>query len=68
MTKDVFIGKYQDELLGLLLAAFTMEENTRGLGDINHKHRGLLMRETVHRSKSFLDRVYAELVSRAESP
>ena len=59
VTEEAFVSKYLDELLGLLLAAFAAEENTRGIAQVNLAHRGAFLRDSVGRARNLLKRMYA---------
>ena len=67
MTKDAFVSIYQDELVGLLLAAFSMDDRARGMADTNMVHQGRFLRDTMIRAKKLLDRIFTDLDASKEN-
>lgn len=59
MTKDELVLAFTDELVGLLLSAFSLEANTGTANSIaNMSRRGQFMQETLAKAKSLLERIH----------
>ncbi len=61
MTKDQFAQKYLDEMVGLLLIAFSAEENSRGITETQVAMKGKFMMDTMKRAKLLLARMHDDL-------
>ena len=61
MSQQDFMSKYLDEIVGLLLSGYAVEENSRGMADINLACRGRHFVESLTRARRLLIRVYNDL-------
>jgi hypothetical protein len=64
MTREAFIDKYLDEMVGLLLSAFAAERKGAKDDDKpvwNDAERGRFMIQQMRRSRNLLGRLYDDL-------
>lgn len=63
MTREAFIAKHLDEMVGLLLAAFAVEQDDkpRERPVFKDAERGRFMIATMQRARAFLGRMYDDL-------
>lgn len=64
MTKEAFVAAHLDELIGILLRAFALEENTRGMAGENDARRGKFMNDTLKRAEAIMARMHETLHSK----
>ena len=60
-TKDEFVAKHLDELIGLLMTSFHCAEATKAGADPDMAARGRAMMAQMRRARELLGRMYADL-------
>jgi hypothetical protein len=58
MTKDAFIAKHLDELVGLLVTSFADKENTKAGSDPDMAARGRAMLAQMRRARELIGRMW----------
>ena len=61
MTKDEFVAKHVDEMVGLLVSSFAYQENTKAGTDADMQSRGRMMLAQMRRAKEMLGKMFDDM-------